>query len=375
MPGMPVGVNYPWRRYGGDFGPTVWQTHHGIRADRDDIARDFAAMAGLGIEVVRWFVFTDARGGIALDPLGWPSGFRDGTLDDLDALFALALEAGLSVVPVLFDHTLVFAPTDAGGARVGGHYAWLADPEGQARLLDTVIAPLARRYGARGSHGHLGAAVHAWDLLNEPDWIIAEHHPSRRVPAPIPFDVLAAWVRGAIATLRAHDAGAVTIGNARLRFAGWWDDPAFGFDFLQAHAYYDRASRLRSAADAARGARAHAAAGRGGVLGAGRCRRRRRRTPGALSRAIWRRPPRRSASPARGRGAGAASTRTARSRTTRCGRSGRRTTRGRRPERAAAASATAGAAVSAPARRPRSAAARRRPDTARARGTDPPPAR
>ncbi len=240
MPGMPVGVNYPWRRYGGDFGPTVWQTHHGIRAERDDIARDFAAMAGLGIEVVRWFVFTDARGGIALDPLGWPSGFRDGTLDDLDALLALAIEAGLRVVPVLFDHTLVFAPTDAGGARVGGHYAWLADPEGQERLLDTVIAPLARRYGARGSHGHLGAAVHAWDLLNEPDWIIAEHHPSRRVPAPIPFDVLAAWVRGAIATLRARDAGAVTIGNARLRFAGWWDDPAFGFDFLQAHAYYDR---------------------------------------------------------------------------------------------------------------------------------------
>lgn len=236
---MTVGVNYPWRRYGGDFGPTVWQTVHGIRADHAAIAGDFATMAAVGIDVVRWFVFTDARGGLRVDAQGWPAGFLDGTLDDLDALFTLALDAGLRVVPVLFDHTLVFAPTEAGGARVGGHYAWLADPDGQARLLDTVIAPLAARYGTRGSHGHLGAAVHAWDLLNEPDWIVAEHHPNRRVPAPIPFDVLAAWVRAASATLRARDAGAVTIGNARLRFAAWWDDPGFGFDFLQAHTYYD----------------------------------------------------------------------------------------------------------------------------------------
>ena len=102
-----------------------------------------------------------------------------------------------------------------------------------------VIAPLAARYGAGGARAPLGAAVHAWDLLNEPDWIVAEHHPNRRVPAPIPFDVLAAWVRAASATLRGRQAGAVTIGNARLRFAAWWDDPAFGFDFLQAHTYYD----------------------------------------------------------------------------------------------------------------------------------------
>lgn len=238
---MRAGVNYPWRRYGGDFGPTVWRTHDGIRAARAEIAADLGAMAGAGVEVVRWFVFTDARGGLAVDRHGWPGGVLDGALDDLDTLFALALEAGLTIVPVLFDHTLVFAPTEAGGARVGGRYAWLADPAGQARLLDTVVAPLARRYGSRGTHGHLGAAVHAWDLLNEPDWIVAEHHPSRRVPAPIPFDVLAAWVRGAVEAVRRHDAGAVTIGNARLRFAAWWDDPSLNLDFLQAHAYYDPA--------------------------------------------------------------------------------------------------------------------------------------
>lgn len=239
MAGMTVGVNYPWRRYGGDFGPTVWGTRHGVRADAAEVGADFAAMADLGIEVVRWFVFTDARGGLAVDRRGWPAGFLEGALDDLDALFALALDAGIRVVPVLFDHTLVFAATEAAGARVGGHYAWLADPDGQARLVDAVIAPLADRYGATGPCADLGAAVFAWDLLNEPDWIVTEHHPSRRLPAPIPFEVLAAWVRAAVATLRHRDAGRVTIGNARLRFAAWWDHPSLALDFLQAHAYYD----------------------------------------------------------------------------------------------------------------------------------------
>ena len=156
---MTVGVNYPWRRYGGDFGPTIWQTTHGIRADHTEIADDFAAMAAVGVDVVRWFIFTDARGGLRVDPQGWPAGFLDGALDDLDALFTLALDAGIRVVPVLFDHTLVFSPTEAGGARVGGHYAWLADPDGQARLLEAVIAPLAARYGTGGARGDLGAAV------------------------------------------------------------------------------------------------------------------------------------------------------------------------------------------------------------------------
>ncbi len=213
----------------------------GFCAERERIAADFAAMAGAGIEVVRWFVFTDARGGLAIDRQGWPEGFLDGTLDDLDALFSLALDAGLTVVPVLFDHSLVFMPAEADGARVGGHHKWLADPDGQARLIDRIVLPLAARYGAGGSHGPLGRAVHAWDLLNEPDWIVAEHHPSPRLPAPIPFDVLAAWAADAAATIRAHQAGGTTIGSARLRFAGWWDDPSFGFDFLQAHTYYDPA--------------------------------------------------------------------------------------------------------------------------------------
>lgn len=237
---MPVaGVNYPWRRYGGDFGATVWGTAHGVRHDAETIRADFAAIAAAGIAVVRWFVFTDARGGLTVDADGWPSGFAPGALEDLDALLALALDAGLEIVPVLFDHTLAFTRHEAAGVTLGGHAAWLGDPTGQARLLDGVMVPLAARYGAGGPRRALAPAIHAWDLLNEPDWIVRELHPSPRVDTPIAFDVLAAWVREATAVMRRRDAGRLTIGNARLRFASWWDAPAFDFDFLQAHAYYD----------------------------------------------------------------------------------------------------------------------------------------
>ena len=237
---LTIGVNYPWRHYGGDFGPSLWGTHRGITTAAADIGADLHALAAAGVEAVRWFVFTDARGGLAIDGRGWPAGFLDGTLDDLDALCALALAAGIRLVPVLFDHTLAFHPTATAGVTVGGHRPWLADPEGQSRLLDTVIAPLAHRYGARGSHAHLGRAVLAWDLLNEPDWLVTELYPTVRA-TPMPFDVLAAWVRDAAGELHRAGAGAVTVGGARLRFAAWWDDPRLGLDFLQAHAYYDPA--------------------------------------------------------------------------------------------------------------------------------------
>ena len=235
---LTTGVNYPWRHYGGDFGPTVWGARHGIVSTHAEVTADLHAMAAAGVELVRWFVFTDARSGIAIDERGWPTGLLDGTLDDLDALCVLALDAGVRLVPVLFDHTLAFHATEAAGARVGGHRAWLADPEGQSRVLDAIVAPLARRYGARGSHGQLGQAIFAWDLINEPDWLVTELYPASRA-RPMPFEVLAAWIRDAAGELRRHDAGQVTVGGARLRFAPWWDDPRLGLDFLQAHAYYD----------------------------------------------------------------------------------------------------------------------------------------
>ncbi|MGD9902255.1 MAG: hypothetical protein AB7U83_02200 [Vicinamibacterales bacterium] len=233
-------MNYPWRHYGGDFGPTVWGSHAGVTTAADEIAADLAAMAALGVEVVRWFLFADARGGVTIDADGWPSGIHPAALADLDAALALAAAHRLRLVPVLFDHRLAFRRADLAGATVGGHLRWLADPDGQARLLATVIAPVVGRYAPGGARADLAGAVAAWDLLNEPDWIVAELSPAPEIERPVPFDLFAAWVRDAAGLVHHHHAR-VTLGGARLRFARWWDDPNLGLDFLQAHCYYDPA--------------------------------------------------------------------------------------------------------------------------------------
>jgi hypothetical protein len=235
-----VGVNYPWRHYGGDFGPTVWGTHTGVTAARSSIGEDLLQMAAHGVQVVRWFVFADARGGLRIDGDGWPDGLYPSTTADLDAAFELAAAAGVQLVPVLFDHPLAFAATEAAGATVGGHGRWLGDPEGQSRLLERVIEPVIRRYGRQGARSDLRSVVYAWDLINEPDWIVAELHPSPLVEQPIAFDVLARWIGDAAGIVHRHGALA-TVGGARLRFASWWDDARLQLDVLQAHAYYDPA--------------------------------------------------------------------------------------------------------------------------------------
>ena len=70
------GINYPWTvfegraNYGCDFGRNIWNSHTGVSAHVAEVRADFDAMAGTGLEVVRWFVFTDGRGGVAWNPAG-----------------------------------------------------------------------------------------------------------------------------------------------------------------------------------------------------------------------------------------------------------------------------------------------------------------
>ena len=278
--GVIVGVNYPWRHYGGDFGATVWGRHTGVSPAPRDIADDCAAMAAHGVKVVRWFVFADGRGGLRVDAAGWPDGLHPATFDDLDAALGLAAAAGLQVVPVLFDHPWHSAPPTPPAPASAVTAQWLADREGQARLLERIVEPVVARYGPHGPRAELAPAIHAWELLNEPDWIVGELNPSRLVERPVPFDVLAAWVRDAADLVHRH-AGLVTIGGARLRFAAWWDDPLPAARLPAGARLLRPGARLRPPRHAAAGAGRDPAARDRRVRGAGRSARHRPQPAGA----------------------------------------------------------------------------------------------
>ena len=237
---MTLGVNYPWRHYGGDFGPSLWGHHRGIAAAPADVAADLHAMAAAGVQVVRWFVFTDARGGVVVDRDGWPTGIHEGAFDDLDALLTLAHEAGVRVVPVLFDHTLAFRATEHAGARLGGHGAMARGP-GRAR--------------ARARLGHRSAGEALWRerIARAPGIRRVRLGPAERARLAR-RGVVAVEARGTARAVRrlrrvdprrpsaSSDAERQVASRSARRDCGshrGGTTTALDLDFLQVHAYFD----------------------------------------------------------------------------------------------------------------------------------------
>ena len=245
-----AGLNYPWRAYGCDFGEHVWGGHIGASANASEIHRDFDAIASAGVSVVRWFVFTDGRGGIRWNDRGEIDGLAPRVFDDLDAVLAGALSANLRLCLVLFDHLWM---VDRALAKDDGTVVFrtrpdeLASPSGQARVLAHVVGPLLDRYGRRGVRADLGAAIHSFDVINEPDWVTRglalkwRGGPAgARVSRPFRVGELRALVRAIADRVHAQTASLVTVGGGRVRLAAEWDDPAYGLDFVQLHHYPDR---------------------------------------------------------------------------------------------------------------------------------------
>lgn len=211
---MTPGINYPWTifqgrpNYGCDFGRNRWNSHTGVTAHLPEVRVDFETMANAGLEVVRWFVFTDGRGGVAWNAAGELSGVAEQFDDDVDAAIEIASATGVRLCLVLVDFT------------------WLDDAARRTALesgafLDRVLDPLLDRHGK-------SEAIHSFDLINEPDW--REEWPVER---------LRAYAGDASRRIHDRSSALVTIGGGLVRNAKQWDDPAYGLDFVQVHSYPD----------------------------------------------------------------------------------------------------------------------------------------
>ena len=218
------GINYPWtvfqgkQNYGCDFGWNRWNSHVGVTTHIADVRADFAAMAAAGIEVTRWFVFTDGRGGVAWNGGGELVGFADRFFDDMDAALETASSTNVRLCLVLLD------------------FAWIDDGIRRAALesnafVERVLDPFLDRYGAH-------PALHSIDVINEPDWVTEglATDPKRGV---WPIEKLRAFVRGVADRVHGKSAALVTVGGGQVKFAREWDDPAYGLDIVQVHSYPD----------------------------------------------------------------------------------------------------------------------------------------
>ena len=251
------GCNYPWSTdgttvfYGLDFGANVWGSHLGVSTRIDAVRADFTRMAFLGLNVARWFVFCDGRSGIEYDDRGFPAGLDPYFFTDLDAALAIARDSGIRLDLVLLDFHWMFSgithrlADPATGALFEttlpeGRADVLLSGEGHRALFDFVFAPLISRYGADGERADLGAAVAAYEFMNEPDFVVEEWERdlSSRVKRPLPFETLARLVSDLNALVHGLHPGALcTIGCARAPNLWAWDDDGLGLDLLEIHSY------------------------------------------------------------------------------------------------------------------------------------------
>ena len=229
-----VGANLPWVRYGCDFGANAWSPDGGLsaRASTDRLLPIFDRLRDGGVDLVRWFLFCDLRAGVRFDGDGVPQALDAAVPRDLDAALSLLGRSRLRLVPVLFDFHLGRPRRRLRGVEMGGRSRLLRSPDVRRRLLDAIVSPLAGRYGRE-------PLIAAWDLFNEPEWAtfgIGTWNPV----ASVPHAAMRAFLRDAVARVRAGARQPITVGSA----SGATLDlvRGIGLDFYQPH-WYDSMER------------------------------------------------------------------------------------------------------------------------------------
>jgi len=219
-----LGVNYPWRNYGEDFG-CVNGSHRGVSlpANRESLLRDFARIRETGATVVRWFLFGDGRGGFSCEN-GIPCRPDELLLKDVAAALEIAEQTQLQICFSLID--FLWLQEHDGKRAPHAHEHILHFAAGREAFLQNVLIPLFREF-------HSDPALFAWEIANEPEWAIREFHPAPEAKLHISdFRAYAAEVAQAI---HAFADAPATIGSARLLWLKAWTE--IGLDFYQAHYY------------------------------------------------------------------------------------------------------------------------------------------
>lgn len=224
-----AGANLPWVNYGGDFGANAWHPEGGLARPEAQARLDaaFARFAAAGVTRVRWFMFCDGRAGLRFAADGTPLGLDDHVFADVDVALAAARKHRIRIMFALLDFYFLQAAEVAGPVRMRGRADVFRDGTKRQAFMDTVVAPLAERYGAE-------PAIFAWDVINEPEWSTFGQGSFKPAQSVAP-DELRSFVREATATLHAKASQPVTVGSASVRWLPLVRD--LGLDFYQPHWY------------------------------------------------------------------------------------------------------------------------------------------
>lgn len=230
-----LGANLPWVRYGSDFGANAWSPEGGFAtrpADQRRVREALARLAATGVDTVRWFFFCDLRAGVRFHGDGSPIEIQPAAWKDIEAVVEVVSQAGLQLMPVIFDFHLCRPRRYVNGVQIRGRSRLLAHADLRARLLDNVVGPLVASYGHH-------PAIAAWDLFNEPEWAtftVGTWNPVSSVSKA----AMRAFLGDAATRARELTRHKVTVGSASTATLDLVR--GLGLDFYQPH-WYDRLER------------------------------------------------------------------------------------------------------------------------------------
>jgi hypothetical protein len=219
-----LGVNYPWRNYGEDFGSSS-KAHRGVsqRKAQELVAQDFAQIRETGATVVRWFLFGDGQSGFSSDK-GIPRNPHELLFADVAAALQLAQLHHLKLCFSLMDFLWLQEHAGKRPAHPQEHVLHFA--AGREAFLQNILIPLFREF-----RGH--PALFAWEIANEPEWAIREFHPA--AAAKLHFADFRAYAAEIARAVHEYGEVPVTLGSARLLWVRAWTE--LGLDYYQAHYY------------------------------------------------------------------------------------------------------------------------------------------
>lgn len=224
--GMGMGLNYPWHRYGIDFGVSDWG-YSGLATRPARVREDFAYMQAHGVRVIRWFLFGDARAAPNFNPDGSVT-LEDQFYADMDVALEIAAEYDIKIMFVLFDFRLADLPRELSGIYVGGHADVIRDPALRQALRDGALRPLFERYGQHPN-------IIAWEVMNEPEGAM-DIEEGRWLDDSVSAEQMQQFVREVVDDIHTYTVHNATIGSLnRNTLLDYWTE--IDFDIYQYHYY------------------------------------------------------------------------------------------------------------------------------------------
>ncbi len=226
-----VGINYPWREYGWDFGRNPWGTvppRNGWAAHEEELTNNFLTFRKAGITHVRMYLFCDFRSAVIETPNGLA--LDQYVIEDTEAMLRAAHKTGIKLIPVLLDFSI---GNTAVGEYVENGNTWskpkLVFSPRKYQLFSQMMVPYLKQLEVLNTkYDHPIAYL---ELMNEPDNLAL-------LMVPGYYESLKAWLTDLAVVIHEETTMKVTLGARSFAdFRRWWN--GVPVDAYQFHFYVD----------------------------------------------------------------------------------------------------------------------------------------